>query len=769
MKKKNGFRRIVPILLTVSMSMGAAAPTLADEQNIAGFEEQAFAASEDFLADEGVLDFESQVPEQPVQTPDLSEEQAPEEVEISQLPQETPTEEAPSEETGENPSQDPGEEEIFLNPDEENTGENQEPQEPPSPDAEAIEEDLFSDAAVSEEPVSEDAEETGAEGQDNRTCEIRIDGDWIYYEWYQKKENKAVCIERFGWNRKRNEWRHFDGSDTPKETPFEKLGLLLLGRENGQDYYYYLEKIADGTLIAARTGFVFNQTTQKYEYFLTSEDGGKPEYNPDSSVPVDFVAGRKADITAYQGIQTIDDKIYYLQADGSLLKGQSIIVDDKTSKTGRKKYIFDANGECKEHYDYYKPCWVKDTNGYRWRRENGEFYATGKAHWKSIAGNRYYILADGYRKTGVVITNGKRYYLNQNGLRKTGWLQLGGKWYYLSKKTGEALTGWQKIGGEKYYMNRNAVRVHGWNRINGKTYYFDPKTGAMKTGLLVLNGKRYYQDPQTGIRVTGWKEISSKWYYFSKSKKSAAALTGWQKISGNRYYFNKYGVRQSGWIKYNGVYNYCMPSTGAVATNAWITYKDKIYYVGSTGVRVTGLVTIGGKKYYFQSNGVLVTNQQHYQINNQYYNIDENGVVSAISIAAYYAEERLNQIGWNLQAAFSWSSSMPYYSLGGVPSGQVHSVYYSVFGFKYGMGDCNVMAATFYQMARALGYEAYLISGYVPLAAGGMGDHGWVEIVINGATYVCDPDFAYETGRNGYMITYGASGTWQYTGGRRVS
>ena len=41
----------------------------------------------------------------------------------------------------------------------------------------------------------------------------------------------------------------------------------------------------------------------------------------------------------------------------------------------------------------------------------------------------------------------------------------------------------------------------------------------------------------------------------------------------------------------------------------------------------------------------------------------------------------------------------------------------------------------------------------------------WVEIKINGTTYVFDPDFTNETGRNGYMITYGQSGTWRYNRG----
>ena len=78
------------------------------------------------------------------------------------------------------------------------------------------------------------------------------------------------------------------------------------------------------------------------------------------------------------------------------------------------------------------------------------------------------------------------------------------------------------------------------------------------------------------------------------------------------------------------------------------------------------------------------------------------------------------------------------------------------------------MASTFCYMARLLGYETYYVEGQVPLASGGMGPHGWCEIVIDGFTYVFDPDFTNNTGRNGFQIYYGMSGTWRYSNYKRV-
>ena len=50
-----------------------------------------------------------------------------------------------------------------------------------------------------------------------------------------------------------------------------------------------------------------------------------------------------------------------------------------------------------------------------------------------------------------------------------------------------------------------------------------------------------------------------------------------------------------------------------------------------------------------------------------------------------------------------------------------------------------------------------------------MTPHSWTEIVENGKIYVYDPNFTNETGRNGYRITYGQSGTWRYADYHRMT
>ncbi|MCR4688153.1 MAG: hypothetical protein K5745_01230 [Saccharofermentans sp.] len=126
----------------------------------------------------------------------------------------------------------------------------------------------------------------------------------------------------------------------------------------------------------------------------------------------------------------------------------------------------------------------------------------------------------------------------------------------------------------------------------------------------------------------------------------------------------------------------------------------------------------------------------------------------------------LDRVGWNLPAAFNWCV-MTY--VRGETSPAKGTRYFANIGFTNHSGNCYVMAACFYEMAMALGYDAHQMTGVVPLRRGGMGPHSWVEIVMDGKIYVFDPDFQYESGRSGYQIYYKKPGTWMYSNYRRMN
>jgi hypothetical protein len=67
-------------------------------------------------------------------------------------------------------------------------------------------------------------------------------------------------------------------------------------------------------------------------------------------------------------------------------------------------------------------------------------------------------------------------------------------------------------------------------------------------------------------------------------------------------------------------------------------------------------------------------------------------------------------------------------------------------------------------MAKMLGYDAHQISSCT-ITRNGTCDHSWVEINNyngSGKSYIFDPDFQSELGRNGFAISYGDKGTLMY-------
>ena len=121
----------------------------------------------------------------------------------------------------------------------------------------------------------------------------------------------------------------------------------------------------------------------------------------------------------------------------------------------------------------------------------------------------------------------------------------------------------------------------------------------------------------------------------------------------------------------------------------------------------------------------------------------------------------LNSAGKDLYSCFMWIvRNFTYKTLPipmAPPSGYTREEGYAIYGVENRKGNCYCFAAAFAGAARKLGYDARYIEGRVGAKGGGTTPHGWVEIVQNGTTYVCDPDGQYELGGNFYMVTYGSA------------
>ena len=116
-------------------------------------------------------------------------------------------------------------------------------------------------------------------------------------------------------------------------------------------------------------------------------------------------------------------------------------------------------------------------------------------------------------------------------------------------------------------------------------YYINKKGNRTKktrsTGIWTQKGKTYFLN-------SNYQKAKSQWVVSA---------------SGRYYYTDENGiVLTNQWVG-----NYYVGETGARVTNQKLQIDDKTYYFTSDGSKATGIVTLNGKTYLFDRNGVMVT------------------------------------------------------------------------------------------------------------------------------------------------------------------
>ena len=141
-----------------------------------------------------------------------------------------------------------------------------------------------------------------------------------------------------------------------------------------------------------------------------------------------------------------------------------------------------------------------------------------------------------------------------------------------------------------------------------------------------------------GEKITGWYTISGHPLYFLSNGQPA---TEWQQIGRSWYYFDGAGQMQTGMLTIEsgytdaitGTQSYYFDQNGVLLTNTEVKWKGKTYTINKWGVasekgtaqpELDGLVTQNGKTYYYVD-GIRQTGL-HY-INGKAYIFDRNGVM----------------------------------------------------------------------------------------------------------------------------------------------
>ncbi len=350
----------------------------------------------------------------------------------------------------------------------------------------------------------------------------------------------------------------------------------------------------------------------------------------------------------------ISNEYYYVKKDGSLQTGWLTI--------NKKRYYFSYQ-DCKGYKGYHKIdgklYYFYYGNGYLrkgWQKlsNNNWFYSDGngvvKTGWQTIGGKRYFFNKSyPYQAyTGYHLLGGKIYYFYQgNHYLRKGWQKLKNSWYY-SDGNGVVKTGWQTIGGKRYFFNKQSPyqAYKGYHKIGDNIYYFyqgnyqlrkgfhkttsnlyySDGNGVVKTGWQTIGGYTYYFNPNSPFQAAkGYTTIDDKLYYFYQS--NYRLRKGWQKNSDGWFYSDGNGIVKTGWQTLGGKTYYFSETTPYQAYTGSRVVDGKLYYFDATnkykttgwagsgtsyyhseddGVLDTGLVTIGGTKYKFDSNGKLL-------------------------------------------------------------------------------------------------------------------------------------------------------------------
>ena len=399
--------------------------------------------------------------------------------------------------------------------------------------------------------------------------------------------------------------------------------------------------------------------------------------------------------------------------------------------------------------------WLWDNGWYYLEPENGlmvtgelqlgnrEFYLdeSGRMYeyqWRNTEEGWYYYGTEGVKCHGWLWDNGWYYLEPENGLMVTGELQLGSRNFYLDKSGRMYAKQWRNTEKGWYYYDYEGARSTGWILFPEGWYYLSNDTGLMVTGKQILQQQEYRFHESGRMYENEWYKENGVWYYYGMGGKLS---TGWVYDGNVWYYMNKNGAMQTGWLNLNGTWYY-LHSNGAMASATWLQIGDEWYYVTGSGNMVTGWNQINGVWYYMYDNGVMA----HDTVIDGY-ELNSTGAWNAGLAAANAAAQGVIALAGNdLYSCYRWIvDNCTYQSFyEETPAGYTWQEWRAVQMFNNRYGDCHSFAALFGYTARALGYDAQIISGYTTTVSGKWVDHGWVE--IDGRKY--DPDLEYELGYN---------------------
>ena len=119
----------------------------------------------------------------------------------------------------------------------------------------------------------------------------------------------------------------------------------------------------------------------------------------------------------------------------------------------------------------------------------------------------------------------------------------------------------------------------------------------------------------------GWEKTKDGWVY--RLSETESYKNGIYTIGGKKYGFDKNGIMVIGWRKFSGKWHYFKSS--GVMVRGWQKISGKWYWFDANGIMITGWKKISGKWYYFASSGIMTTGWK--KLSGKWYYFQSSGVM----------------------------------------------------------------------------------------------------------------------------------------------
>ncbi len=135
-----------------------------------------------------------------------------------------------------------------------------------------------------------------------------------------------------------------------------------------------------------------------------------------------------------------------------------------------------------------------------------------------------------------------------------------------------------------------------------------------------------------GPMEPGWVKEDGK-YFWRQEDGTYLRKKGLNTLGGKKYYLNSDGSRVAAtWKKVKDKYYYFQKNGSMYTKKGWFNHGGYRYYINANGSRRNdGFAVVSGKRYYLNSRGHLLRNKTGYKIRDKYYDIDKTGVAVEIS------------------------------------------------------------------------------------------------------------------------------------------